>query len=131
MLGAVRPWQESIKRTVHQKQQLITPFGRRRTFSLITEENRKDVEKEALSYLPQSTASDICLDALGELRPLLRGKAFLRLTIHDALVAECHHSKADEVADIMKSVMIRKANELQTYVPFDVDVSFGKRWGEL
>jgi DNA polymerase-1 len=131
MLGNVRPWQESIKQTVHERQELITPFGRRRTFALITEENRKDVEKEALSYLPQSTASDICLDALGELRPALRGKAFLRMTIHDALIAECHKSKAEEVGALMQEVMIRKAADLQTYVPFDVDVSIGKRWGEL
>jgi DNA polymerase-1 len=131
MLGNVRPWQAAVKRTVHEKQELITPFGRRRRFSLITEQNVKDVEKEALSYLPQSTASDICLGALIELRPLLRGKAFVRLTIHDALVAECHKDKADEVGSVMQEVMIRKAAELQTWVPFAVDISTGQRWGEL
>ena len=131
LMGEVRPWQRKIKQTVHTRQELITPFGRRRQFPLITRENRQDVEREALSYLPQSTASDVCLGALIELRPKLRGKGFMRLTIHDALVTECHKSKADEVGQIMQEVMLRKAAELTTYVPFKVDITVGTRWGEL
>jgi DNA polymerase-1 len=131
MLGEVRPWQRKIKRIVHTRQELISPFGRRRQFPLITEQNRLDVEREALSYLPQSTASDICLGAATELRPMLRGKGFMRLTIHDALVTECHKSKADEVGQVMQEVMLRKAAELTTYVPFKVDITVGTRWGEL
>jgi uracil-DNA glycosylase family 4 len=124
-------WQQSIKEHVLAGNDLVTPFGRRRRFYLITEENKKDVLNEALSLLPQSTASDICLSALVRLRPMLRGKAFLRLTIHDALVAECHKDQAEEVGAIMSRVMEEEGARFTDYVPFVTEVSYGKHWGEL
>jgi uracil-DNA glycosylase family 4 len=124
-------WQEEVKRQVHEGHELVTPFGRQRRFFLITRENRKDVENEALSYLPQSTASDICLTALTELRPALRGKGFIRLTIHDALVVEARKDRAEEVAAIVQETMERKGREFTDWVPFPVDVTMGTNWGEL
>lgn len=131
LIPATMAWQKQIKRKVHAGQDLVTPFGRRRRFWLITEENKKDVEKEALSYLPQSTASDICLSAAADLRVMLRGKAFLRLLIHDAITAECHRDVADEVAETMRQVMMAKGAEFTDYVPFPVDISMGSTWGDL
>lgn len=124
-------WQQSIKDRVLGGKDLITPFGRHRRFWLITEANKKDVLNEALSFIPQSTASDICLRALIRLRPALRGLAFIRLTIHDALVFECLEERKDEVAAIVQEVMMEEAAKITTYVPFPVDVSFGPTWGDL
>jgi DNA polymerase I-like protein with 3'-5' exonuclease and polymerase domains len=131
LIPATVAWQEDTIRRVHAGEDLITPFGRHRRFFLITDENRKDVENEALSYLPQSTASDICLSALVELRPALRGKAFLRLTIHDALVAECAEEQKDEVSELLRTIMVKKGREFTDYVPFEVDFSYGTNWGAL
>lgn len=130
-IPSVRDWQGDVKRLVLGGQDLVTTFGRHRRFALITDENRTDVLNEALSYLPQSTASDICLRALIRARPRLRGLGHIRLTIHDALVAECHEDNREEVAAILQEEMIRSAEEWTDYVPFKVDVSFGKHWGEL
>ena len=123
-------WQADIKKRI-RRGPLVSPFGRKRYFPLITNENVKDVENEALSFLPQSTASDICLTALIRLRPLLKGLGHIRLTIHDALVVESRESDKEIVAGLMREVMIEAATEIQNYVPFDVDTSFGKNWGEL
>lgn len=128
--GIVR-WQASIKNTVHRTGELVTPFGRRRRFHLITDQNRRDVENEALSYLPQSTASDICLRAFTRVRPMLRGLAYVRLTIHDALVVECHESRAQEVSGLLGEVMEQSGREFTDYVPFTTDESIAKSWGEL
>jgi len=98
---------------------------------LITDQNKKDVYNEALSFLPQSTASDICLSALIRVRPMLRGLGFLRLTIHDALVAECAEERQEEVANLLRSVMVEEGQKFTDYLPFPVDVSFGKNWGDL
>lgn len=131
LIPATAAWQRSIKAQVLSGQNLVTPFGRQRRFFLITDENRKDVLNEALSFLPQSTASDVCLSALIRLRPMLRGKAFIRLTIHDAIVAECAEERKEEVSALMAQVMIEEAAKLQDYVPFRVDTSFGRTWGDL
>lgn len=124
-------WQESIKQQILQGHDLVTEFGRHRRFYLITDRNKKDVLNEGLSFKPQSIASDICLRAFIRLRPRLRGKAFFRLTIHDALVAECKEEDKEYVAQVMREEMLRSAKEWTTYVPFEVDISYGKNWGEL
>lgn len=131
LLPGVMRWQETIWKTVQAGRPLVSPFGRRRHFFLITDANKKDVRNEALSYLPQTTASDICLRSLIRVRPMLRGLGFLRLTIHDALVAECPEEKSDEVAGILSSVMAEEGKRFTDYVPFPVDISVGKNWGAL
>lgn len=127
----VMQWQEDVRTRVLRGNPLVTPFGRRRRFWLITDQNKKEVLNEALSYLPQSTASDICLSALIRVRPMLRGLGFLRLTIHDALVAECAENRADEVSQLLSEVMVEEGRRFTDYVPFPVDVSIGKSWGDL
>jgi uracil-DNA glycosylase family 4 len=124
-------WQTSIKQQVLEGQPLVSPFGRRRRFWLITDQNRKDVFNEALSFLPQSTASDICLSSLIRVRPMLRGLGFLRLTIYDALIAECDKQHADAVASILRETMVDEGRRFTDYVPFPVDVSVGRNWGQL
>lgn len=127
----VEKWQQDVARHVLSGKPLQTPFGRRRRFWLITDQNKKDVINEALSYLPQSTASDICLHALVRVRPMLRGLGFIRLTIHDALVAECAQERQEEVSHILSQVMAEEGMKFTDYVPFPVDLSFGKSWGDL
>lgn len=131
LMGNVAAWQMSVKQQVLNGQDLVTDFGRHRRFWLITGENRKDVLNEALSFLPQSTASDICLRAFVRLRRRLRGKAFIRLLIHDSITAECKEERQDEVMAIMCEEMLRSAKEWNTYVPFEVDFSVGTNWGQL
>lgn len=128
--GIVR-WQKEIKHTIHRTGKLVTPFGRQRRFHLITDQNKKDVENEALSFLPQSTASDICLRAFTRVRPMLRGLAYVRLTIHDALVVECPRARQEEVSHILMEAMEQSGREFTDYVPFTTDVTFGNSWGEL
>jgi DNA polymerase I-like protein with 3'-5' exonuclease and polymerase domains len=131
LIPGIMKWQDSIKKRVLSGNPLVTPFGRKRHFFLITDQNKKEVLNEALSYLPQSTASDICLSALIRVRPLLRGLGFLRLTIHDALVAECSEEKQAQVSDLLSSVMANEGKRFTDYLPFPVDISVGKSWGDL
>jgi len=132
LIPAVQRWQASIMRQVKSGKDLTTSFGRSRRFYLITDENEKSVRNEAMSFMPQSTASDICLSALIRLRPLLAPlDGHLRLTIHDALVSECPEPNREEVAALMRKVMIEEASKWTDFVPFDVDTTFGHSWGEL
>lgn len=131
LIPATVAWQKATRDDVLAGKDLVSPFGRRRRFWLITEQNQKDVLNEALSFLPQSTASDICLDAFTRVRPRLRGLGFVRLTIHDALVAECHEDRKDEVANILTEEMVAAGRRFTDYVPFEVDTSYGKSWGDI
>lgn len=131
LIPATANWQQEVKAKVLRGDDLVTPFGRRRRFWLITKQNQDSVLNEALSYLPQSTASDICLSAFIRLRPRLRGLGFVRLTIHDALVVECSEDRKEEVGNILVEEMLRAGKEYTDYVPFAVDLSYGKTWGDL
>jgi DNA polymerase-1 len=125
-------FQTEVKKRVLRNEDLVTPFGRHRRFWLITDDNRKDVLKEALAFLPQSTASDICLSASTRLRPLLRGKAFLRNIIHDAIIADAHKDDAEEVMAVMSQVMQEEGDKVfGGYVPFLVDTKVGASWGDF
>lgn len=130
-IASVITWQNSVKQRVLSGEDLTTPFGRKRSFWLITDQNRSDVLNEALSFLPQSIASDICLTALIQLQQRLHGLATIRLTIHDALVLECAKVDADRVIAMAKEEMIAAGKAFTDYVPFAVDVSMGSRWSEL
>jgi len=124
-------WQAETRRKVLAGEDLVTSFGRKRRFHLITEENQKDVLNEALSHLPQSTANDICLSALIRLRPMLKGIGWIRLTIHDALVVETPKKNLEVCRDMMKTVMEEEGAKYTDYVPFPVDFTVGQSWGDL
>jgi uracil-DNA glycosylase family 4 len=131
LIPATAAWQQDVRDRVLDGEDLVTSFGRRRRFWLITEQNQKDVLNEALSFLPQSTSSDICLSAFTRLRPMLRGLAFIRLTIHDALVVECPEQHRARVAQLLVAEMEKAGSDYTDYVPFVTDLSYGKNWGEL
>jgi len=131
LIPATVEWQRKTVQQILTKQVLTTSFGRHRRFWLITKENKKDVINEGLSFVPQSTASDICLSALIKLRPMLRDLGFIRLTIHDALVVECPERHVEEATVLMRETMVAEAARWTDYVPFAVDITTGKNWGEL
>ncbi len=124
-------YKKSIKKQALQDQEdLISPFGRHRRYWLVTKDNMHNIEKEAYAFMPQSTASDICLSALVRLK---RDHGLsVRLPVHDSILVECAASDAQDVARLMEKVMMETAaEEFSDYVPFPVDVHIGKNWGEV
>jgi DNA polymerase I-like protein with 3'-5' exonuclease and polymerase domains len=47
------------------------------------------------------------------------------------LVVEAPESKLDYVSELLRHEMVEAARSITTYVPFEVDVSFGPSWGDL
>jgi DNA polymerase-1 len=131
LIPDVMKWQAMIKHKVLSGEDLTTSYGRKRSFWLITDKNKADVLNEALSFLPQSIASDICLTALIRLQPMLVGLAIPRLTIHDAIVVETHVDNVQDTISLMQKEMLRAAGEFTDYVPFAVDATVATRLGEL
>lgn len=129
----VRKWQAELKNTIFKKgDDLVTPFGRHRRFWLITKENKHDIEKEGLAFVPQSTASDICLSALVDLHKHLPNECHIRLPVHDSILVECPADIADSVGKQVKEIMENAAIRFTEYVPFRVDIQTSdKSWGAL
>jgi DNA polymerase-1 len=126
-------WQKMVRAHVKSGKDLITPFGRHRRFHLITKENWKDIQNEALAFLPQSTSSDVCLRAMARLRTDLRGSGcFIRNIVHDSILVDGPAEYSELVARLLDYRMLESAQELVgDYVQFKVDVKIGKHWGEV
>jgi DNA polymerase I-like protein with 3'-5' exonuclease and polymerase domains len=132
VIPAIVKIREETKWAALHGQDLISPFGRRRRFNLITDENRKDIENEAMAFYPQSIGSDICVQAFNILRPELKGTAWCRNTIHDALYFETHQDNVEYVGNLMRKRMIESAYSVcGDYVPFITDVEVGRSWGDM
>jgi uracil-DNA glycosylase family 4 len=133
LIPATKAWQQSIKKTVYSGQDLITPFGRHRRFHLITNQNWKSIQNEALAFLPQSTSSDTCLRAMVRVRRDLRGSgAFVRNIVHDSILVDAPADVADDVAKLLDHHMVGSAQEVVgDYIKFGTDVKVGQHWGQV
>lgn len=122
-------WREGIRQQIlHGEEDLTTAFGRHRHIWLVTNDNANEVVKEGLAFIPQSTASDICLRAAMVLHE--RFHLGIRLLVHDSILVES--DAPDDVAALMGRVMPEVAAEVYSdFVPFPVDVSIGPSWGDV
>lgn len=124
-------WRKDVLASLHRGDDLVTPFGRHRRFWLLTNENKHKIYKEAYSFLPQSTATDINIAAGIELSKTGM-RDMLRIPVHDAWVFECDEDQQEDVRRHVTKIMQQEAEKyMGDFVPFPVDVEFGRSWGEL
>jgi uracil-DNA glycosylase family 4 len=129
LIPGIMDFQRKVKAQAMRGEPLLTPFGRRRRFQLITNMNRHSIENEACAFMPQSTASDICLTAFIQLSK--DGLAVVN-SVHDAILVECPEDEAVETARHMRDVMVGIGEDVtEHYVPFKVDAEVGYSWGTL
>jgi uracil-DNA glycosylase family 4 len=113
---------------------LVSPFGRRRRFGLVTKENLHEVQNEASNFPMQSTASDITLVAASEMEPDLPASVEIINLVHDSILFECPDSPdiVREVIRIAKYHLKRVPEEaFRSVVPFESDAKLGFAWGAL
>ncbi len=132
-IPSIVDWQKDVKKQVWEGKDLITPFGRHRRFHLITEDNWKSIQNEAMAFLPQSTSSDICLRAMVRVRRDLRGSgAYIRNIVHDSILVDCPSDMASDVATLLDTRMVESAKEVVgDYVDFRTDCKIGHHWGAV
>jgi uracil-DNA glycosylase family 4 len=129
LIPGAMAWRDGIKHQVLETDDdLTTAYGRHRRVLLVTDENKTDTLKESYAFVPQSTASDICLNAAIELHE--RHGLDIRLLVHDSILVET--DEPDEVAALMHEVMPRVAAETYSdFVPFPVETAVGTNWSEV
>jgi DNA polymerase-1 len=128
----LKEWTNELKRRARTQGYIQSPFGHKRRFHLITDENKGDVEREAVSFLPQNIAAWLTITSLAD---LVDSGVRIVATVHDSLVADVPIDEADRTAKLMKEVMegqaVKQLGWQKDDIPFLVDISVGPNWGEL
>ena len=130
-------WREDVMEAAvnpEQRDLLVNPFGRRFQSEVVTGKNLKNIQREALSFLPQSTASDICLSTAIRIHPWIKERgAHIVALIHDAIVVEAPNDySADTIGKyIQKEFRLTGEMVFGTAVPFLSEYALGDNWGEL
>lgn len=124
-------WIKDTHVRINKEQYLANPFGRKRRFHLITEENLNDTLREGVNFLPQSTASEFTVCAVVELNQA--GVPIIN-TVYDSIIADVPEEDATEVAHLIKETMEKQPIIQINWddIPFKVDISMSeKSWGEV
>ncbi|XP_059046617.1 DNA polymerase nu-like [Achroia grisella] len=119
---------------------VVAASGRRRTLPGLAPGAgaalRAHAERQAVNFLVQGSAADICKTAmivsserLGSTRPPV--DAHLLLQIHDELVWEVPHQQLHAAAGIIKDAMENCGFECGLAVRLPVALSAGRSWGEM
>lgn len=124
--------QQDWKRKALTDGELVTPFGRRRRWMLITERNRKEIENQAVNFPVQSTASDMCSTALVRLAAELprRKLGFPLYTVHDEIVSEIREDRLAEGIQCIGEIMSNPPLDTNG-AQFPTDSSYGPNLGDL
>lgn len=113
---------------------LVNPFGRRYQREVITSARQEAaVIREALSFLPQSTSSDICLTTCVRIhKNLARHGYHIFNVVHDAIMIEGPDEDAHWIGEYVgEELRATGLAVLGDAVPFLSDYSVGQNWGEL
>jgi DNA polymerase-1 len=113
---------------------LVTPFGRKRRFGVVSREKLKDLQNEAANFPEQSSAHDITLLAGIELAPELADDYDCRPVneVHDAILNEIPDdmSLIIPAARRIKEVLERIPTEWGLdEIPFLAEAEIGFAWG--
>lgn len=113
---------------------LINPFGRRYQREVITSRRQEAaVIREALSFLPQSTSSDICLATCVRINDVLAEHGYhIFNVVHDAIMIQGPETNAEFIGQYVGAELRETGRMVMgDKVPFLSDYSVGKHWGEL
>ena len=130
----VTAWRQSVLTHIRNEIPLYTRFGRTFIHEMITEKNRDDIDRRALSFLPQSSASDCCLLAAVELGEYIRDNGLdwdMSALIHDAIVMDVPQDQVTEAMEKTGEFMLKSAAKWFPEVPFSVDPSWGWSWADM
>lgn len=113
---------------------LTNPFGRKFQSEVITHRNMNNIKREALSFLPQSTASDICLATAIRIHSVIKSMdSHIVALVHDAILVQAPDGKTAEAIGELTQREFRATGEMVfgTAVPFLSEFSVDTSWGKL
>jgi DNA polymerase-1 len=131
----LRDWQERVKHSVGRKEEdheRETKFGLTFNPLFIADANYNSTQNEALAFVPQSTANDICLHAAIDVNKQVGqyGAKIVGL-VHDAIYVECPEETIEECSKMMEREMSKAATLVFNRVPFVAEAEVGNNWEEV
>lgn len=129
-------WREAIMeaaRVPSKRDLLVNPFGRKFQSEVVTSKNYRNIQREALSFLPQSTSSDILLATMVRIIDDVQAEGYKVFNlVHDAVMLEGPEDNANIVGQYI-GAELRKTGRmvLGDSVPFLSDYSVGRSWDKL
>ena len=109
-----------------------TKFGMTYNPLYVTDFHYASTQNEALAFVPQSTANDICLHAAIEVNKKVGqyGAKIVGL-VHDAIYVECPEKNIKECGTMMEHEMSKAATLVFNRVPFVAEAEVGNNWEEV
>lgn len=131
----LRDWQERVKHSVGRKEEdheRETKFGLTFNPLFVPDSNYNSTQNEALAFVPQSTANDICLNAAIKINEQVGqyGAKLIGL-VHDATYVECPEETVEECSRMMEREMSKAATLVFNRVPFVAEAEVGNNWEEV
>lgn len=131
----LRDWQARVKHSVgHKKEdhERKTKFGLTFNPLFVSDSNYSSTQNEALAFVPQSTANDICLNAAIKINEQVGqyGAKLIGL-VHDATYVECPEETVEECSKMMEHEMAKAATLVFDRVPFAAEAEVGNNWEEV
>jgi DNA polymerase-1 len=137
-LGAypgLRDWQARVRYSVGRKEEdneRKTKFGLTFNPLFVSDNNYSSTQNEALAFVPQSTANDICLNAAIKINEQVgQYSAKLIGLVHDATYVECPEETIEECSKMMEREMAKAATLVFDRVPFAAEAEVGNNWEEV
>lgn len=131
----LRHWQARVKHSVGRKEEdseRRTKFGLTFNPLFVADANYASAQNEALAFVPQSTANDICLNAAIKINKQVGqyGAKLIGL-VHDATYVECPEETVEECSRMMEREMSKAATLVFNRVPFVAEAEVGNNWEEV
>lgn len=131
----LRDWQARVKHSVGRKEEdseRRTKFGLAFNPLFVADTNYASTQNEALAFVPQSTANDICLNAAIKINEQVGqyGAKLIGL-VHDATYVECPEETVEECSRMMEREMSKAATLVFNRVPFVAEAEVGNNWEEV
>lgn len=137
-LGAypgLRNWQQKVRHSVGRGEENYmrqTKFGMTYNPLFVPDADYASTQNEALAFVPQSTANDICLNAAIKINEQVGqyGAKLIGL-VHDATYVECPEETIEECSKMMEREMSKAATLVFNRVPFVAEAEVGNNWEEV
>lgn len=129
-------WLSRMREQIETVGFVDTPVGHRRRKYLITDQTLSEAHNQAMNSPIQSLASDMTMLAIIALDKILRERSLghILFFVHDSIAFEIKKERLEEGAAVIKQTMEHALDFIQKpdfYVPFPVDIEYGRGWGEL
>jgi DNA polymerase-1 len=133
--AGLRNWQQKVRHSVGRKEENYmrqTKFGMTYNPLFVPDADYASTQNEALAFVPQSTANDICLNAAIKINEQVGqyGAKLIGL-VHDATYVECPEETIEECSRMMEREMSKAATLVFNRVPFVAEAEVGNNWEEV